>query len=176
MYNQPYQPEKTKAIIKVIPANDGMRKDAESISTLINYIADHPIDGGIQGIGCSNNPEEAAEQFVMTKKVMNKKEGVQCRHYLISFEEAEWINCENIGSIAYNIALFFWGQGYQTFYGIHQNSNEGMHVHIAVNTVNLYTGKKLPISRNFKQRFIDYIRNLDFCGRQIWVLEADSYY
>ena len=76
------------AIFKVVPGYDG-RKDNLAIIDTMNYISDHPITNGVYCLGCSNKINDAVDQFMKTKEIFGKNDGVMCRHYVLSFSEHE---------------------------------------------------------------------------------------
>ena len=163
------------AIFKVEPGYNG-RKDEMSIYDTMHYIADHPIQNGVYGLGCSNICDNAVEEFMKTKEIFDKKDGVMCRHYILSIYENRLITEETIRIVAYYTAEFFWANGFQVYYGIHSNnSNAGYHIHYCVNSVNICNGKKIPINQEFKRSFIFFVRSLNFLEEKILVTEANNY-
>lgn len=163
------------AIFKVVPGYDG-RKDNLAIIDTMNYINDHPITNGVYCLGCSNKIDDAVDQFMKTKEIFGKNDGVMCRHYVLSFSENEKITMDTVIRLAYETACFFWNNGFQVYYGIHSNNtNGGFHIHYCVNSVNIFDGKKIPINADFKHAFMAFVKRIDFLGERIYVNESNSY-
>lgn len=163
--------KKDTAILKVIKSY----KD-DAVDDTTNYIASHPIDNGIFGIGLFGGIEDIAGQFNMVKSLYDRKSEINARHYMIGLSYCDWIDDSNIRAISFEMALFFWQiGGFQTFYGIHQKDDR-YHIHIIVNAYSITSNYKLPISKDLKIDYLNYLRNLNFQGRTLKVYEANGYY
>ena len=91
------------------------------------------------GQGC--NPETAFLEMVNTKLIWNKEDGVQYKHLIQSFADYDNITPEQayeIGQQFLQHALF---QGFQVLMAVHQDK-EHVHIHYAINTVNVDNGRK----------------------------------
>ena len=101
----------------------------------------------VKAFGASKMHKEAAFQFLKVQKYYNKTSGRRCYHFIVSFP-GEFTCIDAVQQSAANIAQkVFYQRGFQVFYAIHLDT-DNLHIHFAVNSVNLHTGKKLHISRN----------------------------
>lgn len=81
----------------------------------------------------------------------NKKSLRKVYHFIISFPE--YINDVNIVKIiSVNICQHFYYNGFQCFYGIHEDT-KNLHIHIAVNSTSFTTGKQMHFSYNELKTF-----------------------
>ena len=71
-----------------------------------------------------------------------QKEGTRLlRHRVISFGDGEWQDPELARRLAQQVVDYYYRRGYMAFYGIHLDT-EHTHIHIAVCTVNVDTGRR----------------------------------
>lgn len=128
------------AIIKIVQKSYLTK---ESMHNLICYI-ERGADF-CSGFGISmKDTESVISEFETIKFVWSKSEEGrrQVRHLVVSFSDREEQNVMDIiEKIAWEIAGYY-GQSYQVFYGIHNNSMH-LHIHFAINTVSFIDGKML---------------------------------
>jgi hypothetical protein len=152
---------KNKCIVKYVY---GKYENTDATENVLHYISDHPIKNGCNGIGCSSNENTAIKDFHATQKLYHKSDGKQLRHIVVAFTESMVINAINIQYIAYAIAHYFFNQGFQVYYGIHNSnfSDKAFHIHLAVNHVSFLNGTRINSDIKSKYDFINYIKQLPY--------------
>ena len=93
----------------------------------------------VEGIHC--NPITAREQFVTTKEMFGKTEGIQAYHGYLSFKE-ENITPELAQKIGMEFAGEVWGKKFQVVVTTHLNTKH-LHCHFVINSVSFVDGKRL---------------------------------
>ena len=77
-------------------------------------------------------------------------DGKLVQHIIMGLGDLDGVNEAGVRVLADMVAKYFLQRGYQVFWGSHYSSDNAdwayRHVHFAVNTVNIITGKRLPIS------------------------------
>ncbi len=94
----------------------------------------------VTGINCSNDPAEAAQQFMMTKKVRQKTGGVVCFHGYQSFARGE-VTPEQAHEIGLQLAREVWGDRFEVLVATHINTMT-VHNHFVINSVSFRDGMK----------------------------------
>ena len=95
----------------------------------------------VTGIGC--HPETVYGDFLMTKRLHHKMDGVQFYHMVQSFPKGEKVDPLTAHAAALKLAEYY--EGYGVLVSTHVD-REHIHSHFLINSVNLDTGKKLHIS------------------------------
>ena len=125
----------------------------------MNYIGrDHATpNGGKQpaaytsGILCSDDTQNAVQDFWLTQKTYNKTGGKRSAVEIIqSYPNGEKVTAEQVHQLglelAEEIGKLPYFSGYQMFLATHTDQRNGnMHNHLAINAVNLETGKKIQL-------------------------------
>ena len=93
----------------------------------------------VEGINC--NPITARDQFVTTKELFGKKEGIQAYHGYLSFKEQN-ITPEMAQRIGMEFAKEVWGKKFQVVVSTHLNTKH-LHCHFVINSVSFLDGKRL---------------------------------
>lgn len=139
------------AIIKI--------NNKHSFKRTLNYIGrDHATpNGGKQpaaytsGILCSDDTQNAVQDFWLTQKTYNKTGGKRSAVEIIqSYPNGEKVIAEQVHQLglelAEEIGKLPYFSGYQMFLATHTDQRNGnMHNHLAINAVNLETGRKIQL-------------------------------
>lgn len=139
------------AIIKI--------NNKHSFKRTLNYIGrDHATpNGGKQpaaytsGILCSDDTQNAVQDFWLTQNTYNKTGGKRSAVEIIqSYPNGEKVTAEQVHQLglelAEEIGKLPYFSGYQMFLATHTDQRNGnMHNHLAINTVNLETGRKIQL-------------------------------
>lgn len=139
------------AIIKI--------NNKQSFKKTLNYIGrDHATpNGGKQpaaytsGILCSDDTQNAVQDFWLTQKTYNKTGGKRSAVEIIqSYPNGEKVTAEQVHQLglelAEEIGKLPYFSGYQMFLATHTDQRNGnMHNHLAINAVNLETGRKIQL-------------------------------
>lgn len=102
----------------------------------------------VKGINCSE--ENAAEQFMQTKRLYDKLGGRTAFHAYQSFAEGE-VTAEQAHQIGIELAREIWGDRFEVLVATHLNTNH-YHNHFVINSVSFADGLK------FDNRKSDYER------------------
>lgn len=136
--------------------------DAKAREDVIRYIfrpdkTPHRLIGG-----WAVDPMCAASQMNYLSKAYGKEDGLQLRHFILSFSEKE---VQRMGQYALirideyaQYAAFYYGGEYQIVYAVHEDSRH-LHVHFVLNTLNYRTGKKYPGDKEDYYNFQGYLKD-----------------
>ncbi len=111
-------------------------KDTDALQKVIDYALRGSIIGGY-GI----DPNYAFNQMYCIKSVFHKTDGVQLKHFIISFCNRELLSLDfnDLLSVGFRTGTFF--KEYQLVYGIHLDTQH-VHMHCVMNTVSFRDGHK----------------------------------
>ena len=114
--------------------------DRDAKADTIRYILNpaKAVHGFVGGVGVS--PECPAESMELVSERFGKSEGVQLRHYIISFEPHELRKPEIANKIGQEIAVYI-GREFQCVYAVHENKPH-LHIHLVVNSVSYTDGHR----------------------------------
>lgn len=119
----------------------------DALRNVVRYVLDesktNTITGG-QGV-LLNNPYSYMEKV---QEYYYKTNGKLAQHFILSFADYEYISEEEALCIGYKICALF--PEYQIVFGVHQDKPH-LHIHWAMNPVNVMTGKKLNLG--FQESF-----------------------
>lgn len=143
------------AIIKT-KNGKGNYKNENAKELVLNYILNpyktpHNYIGGV-----AVDMTSPAESMMYVSKQFKKENGVQLRHFILSFSPEELTNPE----IAYCIGLKVvreLGKEYQAVFAVHENA-VNIHIHIICNSVSYIDGRRYYGTR---KEFCEFKRNLD---------------
>ena len=93
----------------------------------------------VSGVNCDG--ESAFEEFMLTKTVYGKKDGMNFYQYVQSFSPEETVSYEEAHAIAREFAARAW-PGYEVLVATHCDAPH-IHSHFVVNSVSFETGAKL---------------------------------
>ncbi len=132
--------------------------DNDSKKNVINYIVNEDKTPnnfiGSRGFKTDNY----AEEMNNVSKKFNKTEGVQLRHFIVSF--TPWEVCDP--AVAYRIGneiCDYLGNEYQTVFAVHENTQE-LHLHIASNSVSYIDGHRYKGTRKEFYAMKNQINNI----------------
>ena len=111
----------------------------------------------ISGINC--NPMFAKDEFLATKDLYKKRDGVMLYHYIQSFAEDDNLTPEEAHEIGLEFAEKAW-PGFEVVVATHTDT-KCIHNHFVLNSVNAETGYKYRTKRTH----LDELRNIsdEFC-------------
>ena len=144
----------------------GAYQNTDAPEVLINYIMNaNKMSGAVYG-GQGVSPYNPAASMYAVKQVFSHTTGKQMMRFTISFNLYELIdmNTQHIQRFAYEVCSFF--PGNQILFGMHDKNlandeiSKNPHIHFAVNTTDLYSGKKNRIDFNNIDAFKAHILNL----------------
>ena len=132
------------AVIEFINASNEHYSEMKKV---INYIKNplKTLPHLISGFNC--DPDNAYENFVLTKRIFDKEEGRQFIHFTQSFSPDDELTPElahQIGNDLLNSGMF---DGFQVVFSTHLDRDH-IHNHFVINTVNFDNGKKWHKSAN----------------------------
>lgn len=139
----------------VIEFINGANKTHSAMKRVINYIqnpaktAPHLIGGHI----C--DPNNALNQFVMTKRNYIKETGRQYIHFTQSFAPYDKVTPEDVKEIADELVKMDFFNGFEIVYAVHTDRPH-LHTHFVVNSVNAESGLKWKQSVEQLQMLKDY--------------------
>lgn len=139
------------AIIKI--------NNKHSFKRTLNYIGrDHATPDGekkpaayTSGILCSDDTQNAVQDFWLTQKTYNKTGGKRSAVEIIqSYPSSEKVTAEQVHQLGLELAKELgklpYFSGHQMFLATHTDQKRGnLHNHIAINAVNLETGRKIQL-------------------------------
>ena len=96
----------------------------------------------VTGINCQ--PESIYADFMTTKRLYHKTDGVLFYHMVQSFPKGEEINPLTAHAAALKLAEYY--EGYEVLVCTHTD-REHIHSHFLINSVNFDTGKKLHVAK-----------------------------
>ena len=142
------------SIIKVINGTNKYYNTDAKVDA-IEYILD-PVKakhGYVGGVAISAICP--AQSMMLVSERFNKSDGVQLRHYVISFAQSEVRNPKIANDIACKISAYI-GQLYQNVFAVHENE-ENLHIHFVVNTVSYADGRRYGGTHQEFNEMMNYI-------------------
>ena len=125
--------------------------DLESVQRLVNYVLRTSFYGGY-----AIDPEQAYDQMRLVKEAYHKTEGVQLKHFLLTFshEEMMHLDFKDLLELGFQVGKVL--ERYQIVYCIHLDSDY-IHMHFVMNTVSFEDGKKYSDGLVGFQRVKDFL-------------------
>lgn len=125
--------------------------DLGSVQRLLNYVLRTPFYGGY-----AIDPEQAYDQMRLVKEAYHKTEGVQLKHFLLTFshEEMMHLDFKDLLELGFQVGKVL--ERYQIVYCIHLDSDY-IHMHFVMNTVSFEDGKKYSDGLVGFQRIKDFL-------------------
>lgn len=123
---------------------DEAYRDIDLIGIVTNYV----INGGKTGnlIGGQGVFLNSPAFYMMTvRDYYMKDSGRMLEHFILSFDVKEEIGPNGAFSIGYDVCALF--PDYQLVFGVHTDT-DNLHIHWAMNTVNLRTGNKFNFTNS----------------------------
>ncbi|MBR3870280.1 MAG: relaxase/mobilization nuclease domain-containing protein [Clostridia bacterium] len=132
--------------------------DESTKEDVISYVINdnkmiHNYAGGIQV-----NKYDIAGSMKQISAQFKKGNGVQIRHFIISFEPYELSNPLIVNEIAMHVILYL-GKEYQVIYAVHENT-ESLHIHIVMNSVSYIDGHRYRGTRAEHYEFMSFLRKV----------------
>ena len=125
-----------------------MKYDTKSkMRFILNYVHDpEKTNLSLQGGTYLMNPEDAYEEFMLTKQLWGKdQEGKRmCMHYIQSFKPGE-VTPELAKELADEFVKQKIFKGFQISYAVHTDKDH-IHTHFILNTVNIEDGHKWQLA------------------------------
>ena len=125
--------------------------DLGSVQRLLNYVLRTSFYGGY-----AIDPEYAFDQMRLVKEAYHKTEGVQLKHFLLTFshEEMMHLDFKDLLELGFQVGKVL--ERYQIVYCIHLDSDY-IHMHFVMNTVSFEDGKKYSDGLVGFQRIKDFL-------------------
>lgn len=129
-------------------------------------------------LGASSNPQEAIDQFyIVQSRLKGSNVGKRVFHETLQLkkEEVNIFESATLYQFALECAYFYFREGYQVCFAVHNDYEKGCHIHFVVNPVNFLTGMKFNNNYNkekerevlFNQILFKYHNNTSTYGLRI---------
>jgi len=108
-------------------------------ANLVHYVKNKAVYYG----GGAVDPNHAAEQMAMVRRVFDQQNGSLMYHFILAFSDVESKHISTAVELlydAYTICDYF-SSAYQIIFGIHRNDDR-WHIHFAMNRVSFIDGQK----------------------------------
>ena len=129
----------------IIVRNNYMSNNA--LENVVNYVKRYSKTSGnvgAQGVMLYT----AYECMYKVQKYFCQTDGKKVQHFILSFDASDDIESVNLMNLGYAVCALF--PEYQLVFGIH-NDTDHIHIHWALNPVNMITGSKLSFT--FKETY-----------------------
>lgn len=113
-------------------------EDAKELVSAYIMHPDKAIHGYTGGYGV--DPYFPAESMKIVSERFGKQQGVQLRHFVVSFTRDELNDPAIVNMIAQQFAMYV-GQRYQVIYAVHENKPH-LHFHLMHNSVSYLDGRR----------------------------------
>lgn len=142
--------------------------DAASLKRVLDYVLRTPLCGGY-GV----DPCHAFDQMMLVKKAFHQTDGVQLKHFFITFtiEESYGLDFNDILSLGFQIGGIF--HEYQVVYCIHLDSSH-IHFHFVMNTVSFLDGHKYSNGLAVFKRICTFLKG-QFTESQVHLCLTELY-
>lgn len=146
---------------KIKTANEkGKYRDLESKDDVIGYVLNpyktpHHYCGYVMV-----NPNNIAGSMMAVSSNFHKENGVQIRHFILSFDPKELSGFRIADEIGY-LTMRFFGKEYQTIYAVHEKP-DNPHIHIVINSVSYVDGHRYYGTRKEFYDMMNYLRSILF--------------
>ena len=123
----------------------------QAMGNVIQYIEESEKTNDthyLSGINCV--PEYAHDEFIRTKKMWDKQDGIQCYHAMQSFAPGE-ADPDTVHKIGIRLAEMMWGNRFEVIVATHLDK-EHLHNHFVINSVSFLDGGKYHRSIGEKER------------------------
>ena len=145
----------------------GKYYDLQSKENVIDYIFNmkkmpHNYRG-YYGVDIKN----PAESMEIVSAQFGKTDGVQLRHFIISFEPGELMDIMNANIIAHQVCRYLNTQ-FQAVYAVHENP-ANPHIHIVMNSVSYVDGHRYYGTKKEHHAMMDTIRRVlrEYCIKEL---------
>lgn len=150
----------------------GKYHDANAKQDVSNYILDEEkMISGYKGF-MEVDPKEPAFSMEKVSAFYGKSNGVQLRHFSVSFAKDEISDPAIVNAIAHELMLYI-GKDYQVLYGVHENDKDQLHFHMLFNTVSYTKGERY---RGNKTEYYGLLNEIKRIGRKYGVYKIYPMY
>ena len=136
----------------------GKYHDANAKMSVINYILNKKKMPSNYFGSMYVNPLNPASSMQKVSSFYGKENGVQIRHFSVSFDKSEISDPAVVNAIA-NELMHYIAKCYQVIYAVHENT-EQLHFHMAFNTVNHITGERYRGNKSEYYALLNMIKNI----------------
>lgn len=154
------------AYMKVVERNQSHKyKDNDSYRDLIQYCCN---PAKVIHVGWINlqSIDTAPEEMKQTARRFKKEFGKRISHIILAFKPGEAPSLDHVIQIA-DQCLQYYSSRYQAIYAIHREPS--LHIHIIMNRISIFDGKKYPDRYEDRYKLWAYIRNIMRCHDiQLW--------
>ena len=128
----------------------------DALSNVMNYVLnkDKASYIGAQNLLPDHNP---MQQIFAVRNYWNDNTKKKILHFVIAFDDEDFITMENLNREAYNICSIF--PEFQIVFAIHNNTHI-LHLHMVIHPLNLATGKKLYFNHKTFFFFVQKLRDI----------------
>ena len=142
------------------PNGKGKYRDMEAKEYVTTYIL-NPYKMPHRYCGYMRiNPRDIAESMMSVSAKFHKENGVQLRHFIISFSPDELRDFRIAWEIGY-LAMGFFGREYQGVYAVHEKP-ENPHIHIVTNSVSYIDGHRYGGTKKEFYNMMNYLKSVLF--------------
>lgn len=136
----------------------GNYRNADAKQKAIRYILQaYKVKSGMYG-GFFVNMTRPDESMMEVSRFFGKPNGVQLRHFVVSFEPGELSNLKTAGNIAWEMAQHL-SNRYQCVYAVHED-RPNVHFHIIMNSVSYVDGSRYYGTRRDFHGFESQLRRI----------------
>lgn len=143
------------AIFKIVDKEEGKKyKNETELANLVNYVIRGSVIYRTQNLLNIRN-DMYLNQFLYVQSCAGKCLSTRARHFVLSFDTKGWEWQMKMDDVLYVVqfCLMPCFKNYQVICGLHENE-DGSHIHIVINPINLQNGKLLRWNKYEYQNFL----------------------
>ena len=146
-------------------------RDDKAISNVINYMIEGTSDNDKNFITNEDcvcygiNPlslQTVVNSFELDQRINGKDFGIKIHHFILSIYKPNYFNTvrkKNWASLlSEDVGYYLKSKGYRNVSCIHVTHEGYVHIHFAVNPVNVNTGNKLKNTKSFYNDLLHFLR------------------
>ena len=145
----------------------GKYYDAESKEQVLKYVLNpYKMTHGYYGAYGVDTCDIVGSMNEVSKR-FGKTEGVQLRHFILSFDDREVLSFKVVNEIAMKIAYRL-GKEFQLIYAVHE-TQEHPHIHFVMNSVSYVDGHRYYGTKKEHHAMMDSIRRVlrEYCIKEL---------
>ena len=172
----------------------GNFSNPKAVEFLIRYITrtreneeyrENLISYGMHGVANYGSIDDVILQFKRVQQThgVDKSGGRLMYHFVYAFSDLENVmlgkNYGLVYAIGWNQSNWFFEQGYQVVFAIHDDSERHIHIHYAINAFNFLNGYKFHFDNNLKQQVDNTMNQIAIYEYQkycVWKQQYNSIY